>query len=208
MANLLKIFRLLEITRAQTQYGYALAEIPKSEISDLAQHHYLVTFMAWQLGRVAKKADASINIERILEISLVHDLGELFGGDIAMPYAKANPGARTAAKNFEALNQQYLAGLFEGENGYYSELFTQTMEPKSAEAIIAKIADYFEVTHFKLYVHRLTEKDISMIDNRIQELLSQLPGEATRAALTPVIEIWLKDLQQGKLEEIFEQSKS
>jgi len=47
MDNLTKLFKLVELTRFQPQYGYALAGIPKEELSNLAEHHYLVTFIAW-----------------------------------------------------------------------------------------------------------------------------------------------------------------
>ncbi len=112
MDHLAKLFKLLEITRSQPQYGYALAGIPKGELSDLAQHHYLVTFIAWQLALSVQSKGAKINVQKVLEYSLIHDLGELFGGDIAMPYAKANPKARILAKAFEAENQKYLANFF------------------------------------------------------------------------------------------------
>src|SRR5688572_26987474 len=101
MKKLTTLFRLLELTRAQPQYGYILAEIPKSDLSDLAQHHYLVTFVAWRLAVLVVQKGGKINLERVLELSLIHDLGELFGGDISMPYARANPAARNAAKEFE-----------------------------------------------------------------------------------------------------------
>ena len=140
--SLSKLFRLLELTRAQPQYGYVLAEIPKSDISDLAQHHYLVTVMAWQLARHIKRAGGQIDSEKVLEISLIHDLGELFGGDIAMPYAQANPPAREFAKKFEAENMKYLAHFFAADTDHFNELAAEAMKPTSAEGLVAKIADY------------------------------------------------------------------
>src|SRR5581483_5063728 len=146
MKNPTTLFRLIELTRSQPQYGYILAEIPKAQLSDLAQHHYLVTFIAWQLAAAANRAGGEINTEKVLEYALVHDLGELFGGDIAMPYAQANPPAREAAKSFERENQKYISRFFEDGQAEVQTLFTEVMQATTNEALIAKIADYVEVT--------------------------------------------------------------
>lgn len=208
MKNLTKLFRLLEITRAQPQYGYVLAEIPKSDLSDLAQHHYLVTFMAWQLGRLVQRAGAKVNLERILEFGLIHDLGELFGGDISMPYAQANPAARTAAKAFEAENQKYLSQFFGQDQAYFQALADEIMDAKTDEAIIAKVADYVEVTHYKLYVHRLSQNDIKMIVNKLKVMITKMTDQTAREKLLAFLTEWSAQLADGQLEELFELAKS
>ena len=131
----------MELTRSQPQYGYALAGIQQDELSNLAEHHYLVTFIAWQLASQVKKAGAKIDVEKVLEFGLVHDLGELFGGDISMPYAKANPKARKHAKAFEEENQRFLSKFFGNQSEHFKELGHKILDAKSDEAIIAKIAD-------------------------------------------------------------------
>ncbi len=197
----------METTRAQLQYGYVLAEIPKSEISDLAQHHYLVTFIAWQLARKVNSAGAHINIEKVLEFSLIHDVGELFGGDISMPYANANPAARQKAKAFEAENQKYLATFFDDDQSYFQELSNEIMDAESNEAIMAKIADYIEVTQYKLYVHRLSKGDVAMAADKIRLLIDALTDEIAKQQLTVFLEGWSHELGDGNLDEIFEAVK-
>ena len=56
MDHLTSLFKLMELTRSQPQYGYALAGIQQDELSNLAEHHYLVTFIAWQLASQVKNA--------------------------------------------------------------------------------------------------------------------------------------------------------
>lgn len=198
----------MEITRAQPQYGYVLAEIPKSDISDLAQHHYLVTFIAWQLARIVKNAGAEINVEKVLEFSLIHDLGELFGGDISMPYAKANPAAREKAKAFEAENQKFLATFFGHDQDYFQQLSGEIMDVSSDEGIIAKIADYIEVTQYKLYVHRLSKDDVTMAVNKLEKLASKLIDRVARNKIQSFLKQWQRELGDGKLDEIFESAKA
>jgi len=207
MHELTILFRLLEVSRAQPQYGYVLSEIPQSDVSDLAQHHYLVTIMAWRLARLVTQAGAEINTERVLEYALVHDLGELFGGDIAMPYAKANPAARTAAKKFESENQKYISNFFKADKEYIQELFTEVMDAMCDEALIAKIADYIEVTHYKLYIHRLTKGDITMAVDKIKKNIKRLADKKAQKALSSFMKQWAKDLGKGSLAELFEKAK-
>lgn len=206
MKNLAELFRLIETTRAQSQYGYIVSEIPKSELSDLAQHHYLVTFIAWQLALLCQESGGQLELDKVLELALLHDLGELLGGDIAMPYAKANPKARELAKAFEAENQRYLAKYFPNPKAT-DQLFEETIKFNSDEAVVAKVADYLEITHYKLYIRRLTEGDITMVEKKIADQLGKVKNKKTKVALQRTIRDWLKDLSQGQSEELFEAAK-
>jgi 5'-deoxynucleotidase YfbR-like HD superfamily hydrolase len=207
MTNFTTLFRLLQLTRAQVQYGYVLAEIPKANLSDLAQHHYLVTMNAWCLGRHLKQQGIAIDTEKLLEISLIHDLGELFGGDISMPYAMANPAARTLAKEFEAENHRYIARFFGDQSEYFAELTEHARQPQTLEAVVAKIADYVEVTHYKLYIHCLTPGDVTMVTKQLITMCQKLEDTAAGTLLEQFIAEWSASLADGKLPEIFEGSK-
>jgi len=52
----------MQLTRAQVQQGYLLSGIPKDKLSGLAEHHYLVTFIGWQLANYLKKTGAKLDI--------------------------------------------------------------------------------------------------------------------------------------------------
>src|SRR3989344_2424446 len=108
MNNLVNLFKLIELTRSQVQYGYVLSGVRKHELSNLAEHHYLVVFMAWQLAKHLNAKGANLDEKKVLEIAIIHDLGELFGGDISRPYAMANPRARKLAKAYEFENIRFL----------------------------------------------------------------------------------------------------
>jgi len=207
MKNLTKLFRLVEITRSQPQYGYALSEIPKGDLSDLAQHHYLVTFMAWRLCRLVNNAGASIDTEKVLEFALIHDLGELFGGDIAWPYGKANPKARRLAKAFEAENHRYLSQYFDQDNKYFKYLAKEILSAKSNESLIAKIADYIECTHYKLYIHRINKDDVIMVKKKIDNFIKKLKDPIAKKELGNFTNFWAKELTQKEIKEIFADAK-
>ena len=166
-----------------------------------------MTFIAWRLASYAKKRGAKISVEKVLEYALVHDLGELFGGDISMPYAKANPAAKEAARAFEKANQTFFSNFFDDDKEYIQELFAQVMDATSDEVLIAKIADYIEITQFKLYLKKLTKGDITMAGNKIQEKMNKISDPKTKAALKDFTKDWARQLKDGKLKEIFEADK-
>lgn len=208
MTDLIKLFRLMELTRAQSQYGYIVAEIPKAQLSDLAQHHYLVTFIAWQLGLMVQRAGATVDLTKVLEFGLIHDLGELFGGDISMSYAKANPAARAAAKAFEMENQKYLARLFGDGQAHFEALSNEIMAVSSLEGIIAKTADYIELTQYKLYVRHLTPGDVVMAVNKMNGLFEKVTDQKAKTVLKQFVEEWSTELNKTEITEIFESAKA
>src|SRR5262249_13704090 len=152
MENLTDLFRIMELTRLQPQYGYVVRDIATNDLSNLAEHHYLVTFFAWQLASQLKNKGAKIDVLRVVESAMIHDLGEIFGGDISMPYAQVNPSARKHAKAFEAENQKFLSKFFGTEERHFMELGKDILDPKSDEALIAKVADYLEHPYYLRHV--------------------------------------------------------
>jgi len=192
----------MELTRSQPQYGYALAGIQQDELSNLAEHHYLVTFIAWQLASQVKKAGAKIDVQKVLEFGLVHDLGELFGGDISMPYAKANPKAREHAKAFEEENQKFLSKFFGNQSEHFKKLGHEILDAKSDEAIIAKIADYIEVTHYKQYVKVFSKFDTDLIKPKLASMIEKMADPIAKKELGKFINDWTSDITKKEIPEI------
>jgi len=196
----------MQTARAQPQYGYVVAGIQKSELSDLAQHHYLVSLIAWYVSERIEEAGGKLNKARLLEICLLHDLGELFGGDIAMPYAKANPRAKELAKAFERENQQYLTVLL-GKTSKIRDLFQEANEPSCDEGLVAKIADYIEVTQYKQYVRRLSAGDVRMAKESMRALTDRIRDDRTRRFLKKFVLEWVRALLSDGNGEVFEKVK-
>jgi 5'-deoxynucleotidase YfbR-like HD superfamily hydrolase len=208
MDNLTKLFRLIQTSRSIPLYGYALSEMGRDDIPDLAQHQYLVTFVAWQLARHLKRAGASIDVGRVMEFALIHDLGELFGGDIAMPYARANPKAKKLATAFELENQRYLSRFFGADKAYFLKTANEIKSAKSDEAMVAKFADYIEVTHEKLFARQLAPGDLVMAKNKMQRFLDKLKDPIAKQEMTAFTKMWLAELSKSKSAELFEDAKS
>src|SRR3990167_5803232 len=203
MDHLTNLFKLMELTRSQPQYGYVLSGIQQDELSNLAEHHYLVTFITWQIARQVKNKGANIDIAKVLEFSLIHDLGELFGGDISMPYAKANPKAREHAKAFEEENQRFLARFFGNEADYFKKLGHEILDAESDEALISKIADYIEVTHYKQYVKVFSKKfDVDLVEPKFQLVIAKMKDPIAREELSRLFKSWSADISKKEIPEI------
>ncbi|KND48685.1 MAG: hypothetical protein AB200_03110 [Parcubacteria bacterium C7867-005] len=188
MDKIIDLINLLQVSRIQPQYGYAVAG-GNERIGDLAQHHYLVTMLGWQLSELVNSKGASIDISKVIKFCLIHDIGELFGGDIGMYYAKANPAARNFAKRFEEENQKFLGSYFSNQEEY-TELTREIMGSESNEAHISKIADYLEVTHYKLFSGQLKRKDVELIAPKLAEKIEKLTDRVAKEELFKFVETW------------------
>lgn len=195
MNHLTKLFKIIEITRNQPQYGYNLSGIQKSDLSDLAQHHYLVTFIAWQLALHLKDKGANVDVLKILEISMVHDLGELLGGDISFHYGRAHKVARQAAKAFEKENILFLSKLFGNQSKRFIELtdLERQITP-SDEAIVARFADLVECLHYKLTLNKLDARDIEETVADLSKRLEGVKDPVVKTELSAFLKEWSKTL--------------
>lgn len=196
MRNLTDLFKLIEITRSVPQAGYAMIGFRQDELSNLAEHHYLVTFFAWQIARHLKSKGAKINIEKVLEFALIHDLGELFGGDISMFYGSINPKAKKLAKIFEEENQIFLAQFFGDDQKYFKALSREIMNAKSDETIIAKIADYLEIIYYRFYV-RGVPKFSKVISVKLQDKIKNIRDGVAKKELRKFISLWSMDFPKN-----------
>ena len=193
MKKIIDLFNLLEITRVQPQYGYSIAG-GSLRHSNLAEHHYLVAMIGWQLADLVKSKGAKIDVFKVIKFCLLHDIGELFGGDIGMYYAKANPEARTLAKKFEEENQKFLSGYFNNKNEVL-ELTKEILESDSDEAHIAKIADYLELSHYKLFSNHLVGKDRMLTKEGLEKKAEKIKDQITKDVLLEFIKEWKKKIK-------------
>lgn len=187
--KLIDLFKLLQITRDQPQYGYDIAGILKHELSDLAQHHYLVTFITWQLCKTIEENGGQINTLRAVEMAMIHDLGELFGGDINFFYAQKNPKARELAKKFEHENNLFLSQFFPNPKNQ-EDLIKEMSDKTTDESIVAKVADYTEVMFYKIRLGRLKPEDIKSNGDVLKTIAESAKDQTVKSTLLSFLEEW------------------
>ena len=71
-----------------------LGGIKLSETATLAEHHYTASLMGWFVSQKIKSSGGKINERKIVLMLMIHDLGELFGGDISTPLNRKYPELR------------------------------------------------------------------------------------------------------------------
>lgn len=201
MKNLVDLFKLMELTRSQPQTGYTMLGFRQNELSNLAEHHYLVTFFAWQIARYLRGKGAKIDVEKVLEFSLIHDLGELFGGDISMVYGSINPKAKKLAKAFEEENQVFFSNFFGNDKKHFQSLGKEILDAKSDEAIIAKIADYLEIIYYRFYVRGIPEYSKN-IKSKMKSKIANLRDDIAKKELGKFVNLWSKEYPRNKFSDI------
>ena len=203
MKHLVNLFKIIELTRAQVQSGYLLHGIPREQLSNLAEHQYLVTFIGWQLATNLKATGVNIDIQKVLEFCLVHDLGELMGGDISGPYAKINKRARKFAKAFEEENQKYLSKFFGSSQKHFRKIAKEILDAKSLEALVAKVADYIECTSYMIYVNQMTPQAKKFNGEKITGYIRKIKDRTAKKILLEFLNEWLKDAGKNSYIEAF-----
>ena len=202
MKNLPNLFKLIELTRSQVQYGYLLSGIKREQLSNLAEHHYLVTFIGWQLAINLKQAGVNIDVQKVLEFCLIHDLGELMGGDISAWYAQMNKRARKHAKAFEEENQKYLSKFFGNDSKRFKKMAKEILDAKSDEALIAKVADYIEALCFKVYVGNFDEPSRKLTNDKLLGFIRKMKDKTAKQLLQQFVAEYLKSVHKNNYIEI------
>lgn len=149
MKNLVKLFSILQLTKEQPLTGYLLAGIKSNEIATLAEHHYACGMMSWLLGEKIKKAGGQLDREKVTRMLLVHDLSELFGGDIAGPLNKKYDDLREHKDKIGERAIELLTNfLDESPKEEIKKLFNEFEFGDSDEKAVAKIIDQMDHQFF------------------------------------------------------------
>lgn len=94
MKELLDFFHEIGKLKKIPRRGWVINDIKNPE--SIAEHVFRATIMAWVLG----EKEGGLNIEKILKMALIHDLCEIYAGDIT-PYDLILP--RTKKKRAELM---------------------------------------------------------------------------------------------------------
>lgn len=126
------LLRLLPLD-ALPRTGWALAGVPRPE--SIAGHILGTAHLALALG---PQIDPPINLERLLALTLVHDLPEAASGDLPHPAGQALPeGAKEAMED-------RLAAQLAGPLGL-EELWAEYRLQGSREARLARLCDKLQL---------------------------------------------------------------
>lgn len=155
----------------------------KGRTESVAEHSWRVALMAFLL----KHEFQDVNIDKVIQMCLIHDLGECFTGDIPT-FIKTD-----SDRNVESsLLEQWLLSLPEDLSKELMELFKEMDAQESKEAKLYKALDKLEA----LIQHN--ESPLSTWSDNEFEL------NKTYAFDTVAFSEWLSDLRKAILEDTIE----
>ena len=134
--NLELLYQLFKLKNLHRQ-GWLKRDIDKLEGESVADHTFGTAMTAWVL---AKHFKLDLNMEKVLKMSLVHEIGEIYAGDIT-PVDGVSPAEKHRREL--ASIEKVFANYTNGEE--FISLWKEFEEAKSDEAVFLKQIDKFEM---------------------------------------------------------------
>ena len=145
MKNLIKLLSLLQLTKEQPLTGYLIGGFKLSDIPTLAEHHYTSALSGYFLVQKIKEAGGKINERKVILMLLIHDIPELFGGDISTPLNRKYPDLRTYKDKIGERAIELLTDYTHGKTRQeLLHLYEEMKEGTSDEALLVKILDQMD----------------------------------------------------------------
>lgn len=130
---LYQVFKLKNLFRQ----GWLKRDVPESEGESVADHTFGTAMTAWIL---AKKLHLELNEEKLLKMALVHEIGEIYAGDITpVDGVSLSEKYELELKSVEKVFNTY------AEGAEFINLWKEFEEAKSPEAVFLKQIDKFEM---------------------------------------------------------------
>ncbi len=192
MKSLIDLFSILQLTKEQPLTGYLLAGLKLHETSTLAEHHYTTALMAYFLGQKIKDAGGNIDVEKVMVMAMIHDLSELFGGDIAGPLNRKYPELREYKDKIGEKAIDLLSGYMDTTQGdRFMELWKEMERGDTDEAMLTKIVDQMDHQFFLEHLNYRAKYNTSQhgdyrppfVQNHILALAEKIKDEKTKKAI-------------------------
>jgi len=146
------------------------------EADTVAGHSFTVTCLAWFLAVSFKAEDcgSDINVQKVLEMGLCHDMPEAITGDIPAPFKRKLKGLGMGRKLEEAELEVFkeLAAPLEKLGMKLPDILKEYGKMDSKEAAIVKVADRLDA-----YVHALATVSVHGLIQAWRFYNSKLYGE-------------------------------
>lgn len=146
--ELLDIVTVAERLKDTTRHCYT----SKGRRESVAEHTFMITLMSFLIQDEFPEAD----VNKIMSMCIIHDLGEAFTGDI--PVFEKTCADEDKEKS---LLNEWLGSISEPTRGRMKELFFEMEEQKTLEAKIYKALDKLE----------------ALIQHNLSDLSTWIPGE-------------------------------
>lgn len=197
MQNLVKLFSILQLTKEQPLTGYLIAGLKLGELPTLAEHHYTCAMMGYLLGEKIKKEGGQIDQLKLIKMLLVHDLSELFGGDIAGPLHRKYPDLGEYKDKIGARAMDLLSEYMDKETGdEFKNLFEEFEHGDSDEKYVGKTIDQMDHQFFfehhnqnlKYFHDETTDYRNDFVNNHVFKVYEKIKDEKTKKVMAAFIQ--------------------
>lgn len=127
------LIKAIGALKNHARIGWLIEGIPKSIAEDVAQHTFEASIYALVLSYEMLRTGFKVNVDKALALTIIHDLGEAFVGDV-VKFLKDYIGEVKEQAEIKAFKEFIRVD-------YLLELYKEYVEGKTLEARIARIAD-------------------------------------------------------------------
>lgn len=115
---------------------------PQHFQESVAEHSFFVAYIVKILCELLKEKEEKVDIERAMTMGLVHDIEEIFSGDILSPFKHHSAEVTSAIRkvNQEVVKENF-KDLPESLAHHFVSIWNEEGEGKTIEAQIVKAAD-------------------------------------------------------------------
>ena len=137
LKKILKVFLTLQWAKELPRQGFIAMGFKRNEADSVAAHSFSTALLAYFLAKQMKKEGQKVDVEKVLKMGLVHDIGETIVGDVGT-FVKGMAGG--AFKNIE---EEGVKALVEGldSKDEIINLVEEYNDRNSLEARVVKVAD-------------------------------------------------------------------
>jgi len=115
---------------------------PQHFPESVADHSYFTAYIVAILVHMLEKEGIEVNKEKALTMALVHDMEEIYSGDIVTPFKYYSPEVTEAIKK---VNQELIGNVFddlpEDTASHFISLWNEEGKGETIEAQVVKVAD-------------------------------------------------------------------
>ena len=133
--ELLRILHTAEKLKCQTRH----CDTTSGRRESVAEHSWRLALMAMLIAPEMIREIPGIDMDRVLRMCLIHDLGEAFTGDIPV-FQKSSGDSDTEDRLFEA----WIASFPAGTRSEWENLLSEMNAPETPESRVYKALDKLE----------------------------------------------------------------
>lgn len=201
MKKLLTLLSVAQLTKQQPLTGYSVAGIKLGELPSLAEHHYTSALSALLIAQKIKTAGGIIDSEKLVAMLLIHDLGELFGGDISAPLSRAYPELREYKDKIgdKAIDLLF-SNIDTADQTYFKNLYNEFEHGSSDEKWVGKILDQLDHQLFLEHMsHEQRQSDKAgnyrpdFIQKHIYHLAEKITDPNTKKVMQELVQTFIDE---------------